>query len=53
MPRKACPVRDEHQLFVTRLLDGQKMAPPCEAFGISRKTDYRIFTRCKGFVSRG
>jgi hypothetical protein len=33
--------------FVARLLDGEKMAPPCEEFGISRKTGYKIYARYK------
>src|SRR2546428_12637333 len=30
-----------------RLLEGEKMAPLCAAFGISRKTGYKIFERYK------
>jgi len=33
--------------FVARLLEGEKMAPLCAAFGISRKTGYKIFERYK------
>jgi len=36
---------DERLRFVTRLLDGEKMAVVCEEFGISRKTGYKIFER--------
>jgi len=32
-------------LFIARLLDGEKMAPLCREFGISRKTGYKIFNR--------
>jgi putative transposase len=32
---------------VARLLDGEKMAPLCHEFGISRKTGYKIFDRYK------
>ena len=39
---------DERLRFVARLLDGEKMAPLCAEFGISRKTGYKIFTRYKG-----
>jgi putative transposase len=38
---------DERMRFVARLLDGEKMAPVCRAFGISRKTGYKIFERYK------
>ena len=39
---------DERLRFVGRLLDGEKMAPLCAEFGISRKTGYKIFHRYKG-----
>jgi putative transposase len=38
---------DERLKFIARLLDGEKMAPVCRAFGISRKTGYKIFNRYK------
>jgi putative transposase len=38
---------DERLRFVARLLEGEKMAPLCAAFGISRKTGYKIFERYK------
>jgi putative transposase len=38
---------DERLRFVARLLDGEKMAPLCAEFGISRKTGYKIFDRYK------
>jgi putative transposase len=38
---------DERVRFVARLLDGEKMAPLCRSFGISRKTGYKIFQRYK------
>jgi hypothetical protein len=47
MPWKECHVMDERLRFVARLLEGEKMAPLCGEFGISRKTGYRIFDRCK------
>jgi putative transposase len=34
---------DERLRFVARLLEGEKMAPLCAEFGISRKTGYKIF----------
>jgi putative transposase len=36
---------DERLRFVARLLEGEKMAPLCAEFGISRKTGYKIFER--------
>ena len=38
---------DERLKFVARLLDGEKMAPLCREFDISRKTGYKIFNRYK------
>src|SRR6476620_2472181 len=43
MPWKECHVMDERLRFVARLLEGEKMAPLCAEFGISRKTGYKIF----------
>ncbi len=45
MPWKACKPMDERLKFIARLLDGEKMAPLCRQFGISRKTGYKILTR--------
>ena len=45
MPWKECQVVDERLRFVARRLDGEKMAPLCAEFGISRKTGYKIFER--------
>ena len=47
MPWKECHVMDERLRFVARLLEGEKMAPLCAEFGISRKTGYKIFDRYK------
>ena len=52
MPWKECHPVDERLRFVARLLDGEKMAPLCQEFGISRKTGYKIFHRYKGVASR-
>jgi len=38
---------DERVRFVGRLLDGESMSDVCRAFGISRKTGYKIFNRYK------
>jgi hypothetical protein len=47
MPWKECSVVDEHPRFVAQLLDGEPMTEVCHAFGISRKTGYKIFDRYK------
>lgn len=47
MPWRECNRMDERLRFVARLLDGEKMAPLCREFGISRKTGYKIFNRYK------
>ena len=52
MPWKECHVMDERLRFVARLLEGEKMAPLCAEFGISRKTGYKIFDRYKDAGSR-
>ena len=36
---------EERLRFVARRLDGEKMAGLSREFGISRKTDYKIFNR--------
>jgi len=38
---------DERLRFVARLLEGEKMAPLCREFGISRVTGYKIYERYK------
>src|SRR5713226_7692993 len=47
MPWKECSVMDERLRFVAWLLDGEAMSEVCRAFGISRKTGYKIFDRYK------
>jgi transposase len=60
MPWKECEPMDERLRFVARLLDGEKMAPLCREFGISRVTGYKLFNRyrecgraCQKFCVRG
>jgi len=53
MPWKECNIVEEHLRFVARLLDGEKMAPLCREFGISRKTGYKIFNRYKDLGLEG
>ena len=43
---------DERLRFVARLLEGEKMAPLCAEFGISRKTGYDNVDNSKHHVSR-
>ena len=38
---------DERLKFVARLLEGEKMAPLCREFGITRRTGYKIYNRYK------
>jgi len=47
MPWKECTVIDERLRFVARVLDGEPMSEVCRAFGVSRKTGYKIFNRYK------
>ena len=47
MPWKECQVIDERIRFVARRFEGEKMAPLCAEFGISRKTGYKIYDRYK------
>jgi transposase InsO family protein len=47
MPWKECSVMDERLRFVAQVLDGEPMSEVCRAFGISRKTGYKIFNRYK------
>jgi len=45
MPWKECKPMDERLRFVARLLEGEKMAPLCREFGISRVTGHKLFNR--------
>ena len=47
MPWNECKPMDERLRFVARLLEGEKMAPLCREFGISRVSGYKIFKRYK------
>ena len=49
MPWNECKPMDERLKFIARLLDGEKMAPLCREFGISRVTGYKIFNRYKEY----
>jgi len=41
MPWNECKPMDERLRFIARLLEGEKMAPLCREFGISRVTGYK------------
>jgi transposase InsO family protein len=45
MPWKECSVMEERLRFVARLLEGEPMTEVCRAFGISRKTGYKLLER--------
>ena len=45
MPWKECRVMGERLRFVARLLEGEPMTEVCRAFGISRKTGYKLLER--------
>lgn len=49
MPWKECSKVDQKVKFIARLLEGEKMAPLCREFNISRKTGYQIWERYKRF----
>lgn len=53
MPWKVCEPMDERLKFVARVLDGEKMAGLCRAFGISRKTGYKIIARYNSYGLEG
>ncbi|MHA1158156.1 MAG: IS481 family transposase [Alphaproteobacteria bacterium] len=45
MPWRECSVMEERLRFVALVLDGESMSDVCRAFGISRKTGYKLFKR--------
>jgi len=47
MPWKECQPMDERLRFIARLLEGEKMAPLCREFVISRGTGHKLFNRYK------
>ena len=53
MPWRKTSVMDERTKFIGRLLSGEKMAPLCKEFGISRVTGHKIWNRYKQDGSRG
>ena len=53
MPWKETSVMDERMKFIGRLLSGEKMAPLCREFGISRVTGHKIWKRYQEDGTRG
>jgi len=51
MPWKETCVMDERMKFIGRLLSGEKMAPLCREYNISRVTGYKIWSRYQEFGS--
>lgn len=47
MPWMECKTMDERLKFVARLLDGDKMLPLCEEFGISERLVIKSITDIK------
>ena len=47
MPWTECRVMDQKLKFIARLIEGEKMAPLCREFGITRPTGYKIWKRYK------
>ena len=45
MPWKESSVMEERLRFVALVVDGESMSDVCRAFGISRKTGYKLFKR--------
>ncbi|RKZ05618.1 hypothetical protein DRQ25_15750 [Candidatus Fermentibacteria bacterium] len=48
MPWKETSVTDERMTFIGRLSSGEKMAPLCREFGVSRVTGYKMYYHCAG-----
>ena len=47
MAWKECSPMDQKLKFIARLIEGEKMAPLCREFGITRTTGYKIWNRYK------
>jgi lysophospholipid acyltransferase (LPLAT)-like uncharacterized protein len=47
MPWKECRKMDQKLKFVSRFLDGEKVAALCREFGISLVTSHRIIHPCR------
>ena len=53
MPWKEVCVMDERMKFIGRLLSGDKLAPLCREFGISRVTGHKIWSRYQDEGAKG
>jgi len=53
MPWREMCVMDERTKFIGRLLSGEKMAPLCREFGISRVTGHKIWKRYQSSGYKG
>ena len=53
MPWKETSVMDERVKFIGRLLAGEKMAPLCREFGISRVTGHKLWKRYQEDGTKG
>jgi transposase len=53
MPWKLCSAMDERLRFVAGLLEGEAMTDVCRAFGVSRKTGYKLLSRYREEGSAG
>ena len=53
MPWRETCVMDERLKFIGRLLSGEKLAPLCREYGISRVTGHKIWNRYQEEGSRG
>lgn len=42
-----CNIMDQKLKFIGRILEGEKMAPLCREYNISRKTGYKLWNRYK------
>lgn len=53
MPWMETSVMDERTKFIGRLLSGEKIAPLCREFGISRVTGHKLWKRYQQYGSKG
>lgn len=53
MPWKETSIMDERTKFIGRILSGEKIAPLCREFGISRVTGHKIYSRYLKYGAKG
>lgn len=51
MAWKECNKMDEKLKFIARYLQGEKIAPLCREFGVSRATGHKLIRRYKMMVN--